>query len=611
MTGYVRKKDNRRGIRFNLLVTGNQGTGKTTFINSLLDQNILPHRYQYNNKGNNINNINSNNKTIPKTITYSNISALNAIDLNNSFDPTNSHLEPGIAITETSVEIIDDDNTKILLTIIDTPGFGDNFNNNICIEEICNFLEQQFDLVLAEETKVKRNPRFEDTRIHCCLYFIEPTGHGLKELDIQSMIKFSKFVNILPIISRADSFTIDELKKFKKNILLDIEKFKIPIFQFQTDDDETDIDLIEESKYLSNLQPFAIITSDLEGIINDKKTRIRKYPWGIIDINDTNVSDFPILKSVLLGSQLQELKDITHDFLYENYRTEKLSSVVDLKNNFTDSTSNEFSSQIPSMSNLAEIAKSQSMAKFDLQAKRSNIDELSESLVKSTIDESNIIKEEEEEEDEEEEVDDNEEKPIEEQVEESDIGNITNTPQSVHRESLHSEVSNASQSTLIKPSIINRSVTNSPQLSINSNNTNNGSFIGNFQVPQSQIDAKKLRKISDTVPYMLRHETIRSKHAKLEELERQSAIELAKKAEELERKARELKLRESILRERLEQSKAKSLTSNSVVSVQSDVQSDVQSGIQSVTQSENLDNDDNEVKTETSSNKFIDSTDGN
>lgn len=610
MTGYIRKKDNRRGIRFNLLVTGNQGTGKTTFINSLLDQNILPHRYQYNNKGNNINNINSN-KTIPKTITYSNISALNAIDLNNSFDPTNSHLEPGIAITETSVEIIDDDNTKILLTIIDTPGFGDNFNNNICIEEICNFLEQQFDLVLAEETKVKRNPRFEDTRIHCCLYFIEPTGHGLKELDIQSMIKFSKFVNILPIISRADSFTIDELKKFKKNILLDIEKFKIPIFQFQTDDDETDIDLIEESKYLSNLQPFAIITSDLEGIINDKKTRIRKYPWGIIDINDTNVSDFPILKSVLLGSQLQELKDITHDFLYENYRTEKLSSVVDLKNNFTDSTSNEFSSQIPSMSNLAEIAKSQSMAKFDLQAKRSNIDELSESLVKSTIDESNIIKEEEEEEDEEEEVDDNEEKPIEEQVEESDIGNITNTPQSVHRESLHSEVSNASQSTLIKPSIINRSVTNSPQLSINSNNTNNGSFIGNFQVPQSQIDAKKLRKISDTVPYMLRHETIRSKHAKLEELERQSAIELAKKAEELERKARELKLRESILRERLEQSKAKSLTSNSVVSVQSDVQSDVQSGIQSVTQSENLDNDDNEVKTETSSNKFIDSTDGN
>ena len=106
---------------------------------------------------------------------------------------------------------------------------------------------------------------------------------------------------------------------------------------------------------------------------------------------------------------------------------------------------------------------------------------------------------------------------------------------------------------------------------------------------------------------MLRHETIRSKHAKLEELERQSAIELAKKAEELERKARELKLRESILRERLEQSKAKSLTSNSVISVQSDVQS----GIQSVTQSENLDNDNNDVKTETSSNKFIDSTDDN
>lgn len=40
-------------------------------------------------------------------------------------------------------------------------------------------------------------------------------------------------------------------------------------------------------------------------------------------------SDFGRLKAALLSSHLQDLKEITHDFLYENYRTEKLSRTVE------------------------------------------------------------------------------------------------------------------------------------------------------------------------------------------------------------------------------------------------------------------------------------------
>lgn len=544
MASYIRKKDNRKAIRFTILVTGCQGTGKTSFTNSLLDQNILPHRYE-----------NKTNKTIPKTITFSNLSSITASEMEQNFDPSLSNNEPGIAITETSVEIIDDDDSKILLTVIDTPGFGDNLNNNLCINEICNFLEQQFDFVLAEETKVRRNPRFEDTRVHVCLYFIEPTGHGLRELDVQSMLKMSKYVNILPIIGRADSFTKSELANFKRNILQDIERFKIPVFQFQADESETDPEIIEESRYLSQLQPFAIITSDIESTINNKKTRIRKYPWGTIDINDTNVSDFPVLKSVILGSQLQELKDITHDFLYEAYRTEKLSGVADLQNEFTDSitsginnNNNNNSSNIepPSMSNLAEIANSKSMAKFDLPKRE--IDDLSNNLSKSTIQEESNINENTDD------IDDD-------------------TSKAVKRNSIDSQLSEAaSQSTLVKPPQINNNkAPNSPQLSVGSNSS---SFVSHYQVPQSQIDPKKLRKISETVPYMLRHENLRTKQAKLEELERQHALELAKRAAELERKAKELKMRESILKERLNQNKnlSESIKTNnqSTTSVNSD-----------------------------------------
>jgi len=44
--------------------------------------------------------------------------------------------------------------------------------------EIVGFLERQYDDTLAEESRIKRNPRFRDNRVHALLYFITPTGHG-------------------------------------------------------------------------------------------------------------------------------------------------------------------------------------------------------------------------------------------------------------------------------------------------------------------------------------------------------------------------------------------------------------------------------------------------
>ena len=44
---------------------------------------------------------------------------------------------------------------------------------------IVDFLNEQFELYLKEELKVNRSlVDYEDTRIHACLYFISPTGHG-------------------------------------------------------------------------------------------------------------------------------------------------------------------------------------------------------------------------------------------------------------------------------------------------------------------------------------------------------------------------------------------------------------------------------------------------
>ena len=91
---------------------------------------------------------------------------------------------------------MDEEGTRISLTIVDTPGFGDLIDNEARYDarlrflfsgsmligrsfgEIVGYLENQYDDILAEESRIKRNPRFRDNRVHVLLYFITPTGHG-------------------------------------------------------------------------------------------------------------------------------------------------------------------------------------------------------------------------------------------------------------------------------------------------------------------------------------------------------------------------------------------------------------------------------------------------
>ena len=43
---FFRRKKEKRGITFSLMLVGASGTGKTTFANNLLESTVFPHRYQ-------------------------------------------------------------------------------------------------------------------------------------------------------------------------------------------------------------------------------------------------------------------------------------------------------------------------------------------------------------------------------------------------------------------------------------------------------------------------------------------------------------------------------------------------------------------------------------
>lgn len=60
---------------------------------------------------------------------------------------------------------------------------------------ILEYIDTQFEKYLEEELKIKRSLfNCHDTRIHICLYFIAPTGHSLKSLDLVTMKKLDSKV---------------------------------------------------------------------------------------------------------------------------------------------------------------------------------------------------------------------------------------------------------------------------------------------------------------------------------------------------------------------------------------------------------------------------------
>jgi cell division control protein 11 len=143
------------------------------------------------------------------------------------------------------------------------------------------------------------------------------------------MKRLSPRVNVIPVIGKADSLTPAELAESKKLIMEDIEHYRIPVYNFPYDIEEDDEDTVEENAELRGLMPFAIVGSEDFVEIDGRKVRARQYPWGVVEVENPRHSDFLAIRSALLHSHLADLKEITHDFLYENYRTEKLSKSVD------------------------------------------------------------------------------------------------------------------------------------------------------------------------------------------------------------------------------------------------------------------------------------------
>ncbi|KAM6155837.1 septin-14 [Rhynchocyon petersi] len=271
-------KSIKNGFSFNILCVGETGIGKSTLIDTLFNTNLKEHK--------------------------------------------SSHFHSTVGLKIQTHEL-QEANVKLKLTVVKTVGYGDQINREGSYQPIVDYLDAQFEAYLQEELKIKRcYEGYHDSRVHVCLYFISPTGHSLKSLDLLTMKMIDSKVNIVPLIAKADAVSKTDLPKLKSKILSELADWGIQIYQIPVDDTTP-----EASSSKNGQLPFAVVGSLEEVKVGKRMVRGRQYPWGVLQVDNENHCDFVKLRDMLLYTHTEDLKEQTHTRHYERYRCNRLEKL--------------------------------------------------------------------------------------------------------------------------------------------------------------------------------------------------------------------------------------------------------------------------------------------
>ncbi|KAL0992565.1 hypothetical protein UPYG_G00095020 [Umbra pygmaea] len=278
----MRRKTMKAGFEFNIMVVGQSGLGKSTLVNTLFKSKVSRKSCTLNYE-----------EKISKTVQLQSVS-----------------------------HVIEEKGVKMKLTVVDTPGFGDQINNDNCWEPIVNYVNEQYERYLKGYTSTGSGGS-QTLASHCCVYFLPATGHWLRPIDVEFMKRLGKIVSIVPVIAKADTLTMEERLEFKQRIRQDLKANGIRVYP-QKEYDEDPEDRILNDKIRENI-PFAVVGTDKEHQVNGNKVLGRKTKWGIIEVENMAHCEFANLRDLLIRSHLQDLKEVTHNIHYETFRVRRLN----------------------------------------------------------------------------------------------------------------------------------------------------------------------------------------------------------------------------------------------------------------------------------------------
>ena len=127
--------------------------------------------------------------------------------------------------------------------------------------------------------------------------------------------------------------SVRELKQLRHYLHEDFVKQGLQIYNFAEEPEDV---AFEES--LMNKLPFCLVNSEelvsasesklreMGLIIDNKKVLGREFIWGTMQVENPNHCDFNLLKSILFDTHMEDLKELTRENFYEEWRTSYMRS---------------------------------------------------------------------------------------------------------------------------------------------------------------------------------------------------------------------------------------------------------------------------------------------
>jgi septin 7 len=168
---------------------------------------------------------------------------------------------------------------------------------------VTRHIERRFRRELRAELRLNRAVRsptmaHDAPHVDVVLYTFNP--HRCKGIDMAFLQRLTRQVSIVPVLTKADTMTVDELTRFRREVA----------------------DALKAADIRVAHAPFAVICADKE-CQDAKAVRGRTYPWGVARSEDDDHSELPALRRFLLTDGLLALKQASLAN-YERYRRRTL-----------------------------------------------------------------------------------------------------------------------------------------------------------------------------------------------------------------------------------------------------------------------------------------------
>ena len=144
----------------------------------------------------------------------------------------------------------------------------------------------------------------------------------LKPIDIVVLKKLTDVVNVVPVIAKSDSLTLEERHAFKERIKEEFAFHNLRMYPY--DNEEQDEEERTLNTRIKDLIPFAVVGSENSIVVGGRSVRGRQNRWGVINVEDENHCEFISLRNFLTRTHLQDLIETTSQIHYETFRAKQL-----------------------------------------------------------------------------------------------------------------------------------------------------------------------------------------------------------------------------------------------------------------------------------------------